>query len=186
MLALGAVCLHFGWNGTFPVVTDCWMINIVFGRRQKAAVATQPLMASACCQRLQQLPPAEHSCIMYVHPARLSSCIASRGRAGSCVGTPPFATAALHGAHSRVRNHSCPCDTEQPHTTWRVHLVCRCLQDFAKLPWELDMPHDKAAAVLGSHLGVHNLEPASVLDLDVEQITGVAVPPLVVTTPDKK
>lgn len=47
------------------------------------------------------------------------------------------------------------------------------LQDFAKLPWELDMPHDKAAAVLGSHLGVQNLEPASVLDLDVEQITGV-------------
>lgn len=34
------------------------------------------------------------------------------------------------------------------------------------------MPHDKAAAVLGSYLGVQNLEPASVLDLDVEQITG--------------
>lgn len=46
------------------------------------------------------------------------------------------------------------------------------LQDFAKLPWELDMPHDKAAAVLGSYLGVQNLEPASVLNLDVEQITG--------------
>lgn len=47
------------------------------------------------------------------------------------------------------------------------------VQDFAKLPWELDMPHDKAAAVLGSYLGVSTLEPASVLDLDVDQITGV-------------
>lgn len=46
------------------------------------------------------------------------------------------------------------------------------LQDFATLPWELDMPHDKAAAILGSYLGVPNLEPASVLDLDVHQITG--------------
>ena len=46
------------------------------------------------------------------------------------------------------------------------------LQDFAKLPWELDMPHDKAASVLGSYLGVSSLEPASVLDLDVDQITG--------------
>jgi hypothetical protein len=34
------------------------------------------------------------------------------------------------------------------------------------------MPHDKAAAVLGSYLGVNNLEPAAVLDLDVDQITG--------------
>jgi hypothetical protein len=34
------------------------------------------------------------------------------------------------------------------------------------------MPHNKAAAVLGSYLGVRNLEPASVLNLDVEQITG--------------
>lgn len=34
------------------------------------------------------------------------------------------------------------------------------------------MPHEKAAAVLGSYLGVNGLEPASVLDLDVDQITG--------------
>jgi hypothetical protein len=50
--------------------------------------------------------------------------------------------------------------------------MCCLLQDFAKLPWELDMPHDKAAAVLGSYLGVNNLEPAAVLDLDLDQITG--------------
>lgn len=48
------------------------------------------------------------------------------------------------------------------------------MQDFTKLPWELDMPAEKAAAVLGSYLGVQNLEPAAVLDLDVEQITGTA------------
>jgi hypothetical protein len=46
------------------------------------------------------------------------------------------------------------------------------LQDFAKLPWEVDMPADKAAAVLGSYLGVPHLEPAAVLDLDIDQITG--------------
>lgn len=45
-------------------------------------------------------------------------------------------------------------------------------QDFAKLPWELDMPAEQAAAVLGSYLGVPNIEPAAVLDLDVDQITG--------------
>lgn len=49
------------------------------------------------------------------------------------------------------------------------------LQDFAKLPWEVDMPPDKAAAVLGGYLGVPHLEPASVLDLDVDQITGERV-----------
>jgi hypothetical protein len=37
------------------------------------------------------------------------------------------------------------------------------------------MPADKAAAVLGSYLGVPSLEPAAVLDLDVDQITGVLV-----------
>lgn len=50
-------------------------------------------------------------------------------------------------------------------------------QDFTKLPWELDMPADKAAAVLGSYLGVQNLEPAAVLDLDVEQIIGDVMQP---------
>jgi hypothetical protein len=45
-------------------------------------------------------------------------------------------------------------------------------QDFAKLPWELDMPSEKAAEVLGSYLGVRNLEPGSVLDLDMDQLTG--------------
>lgn len=35
------------------------------------------------------------------------------------------------------------------------------------------MPTEKAAAVLGSYLGVPNLEPAAVLDLDMDQITGV-------------
>jgi hypothetical protein len=54
------------------------------------------------------------------------------------------------------------------------HLItlANLLQDFAKLPWEVDMPADKAAAVLGSYLGVPHLEPAAVLDLDVDQITG--------------
>lgn len=46
------------------------------------------------------------------------------------------------------------------------------MQDFAKLPWQVDMPADKAAAVLGSYLGVTRLEPAAVLDLDIDQITG--------------
>jgi hypothetical protein len=50
--------------------------------------------------------------------------------------------------------------------------ACIALQDFAKLPWEVDMPADKAAAVLGSYLGVPDLEPAAVLDLDIDQITG--------------
>jgi hypothetical protein len=45
-------------------------------------------------------------------------------------------------------------------------------QDFAKLPWELDMPHERAAAVLGSHLGVSGLQPGAVLDLGADQITG--------------
>jgi hypothetical protein len=53
-----------------------------------------------------------------------------------------------------------------------LRFCCCCLQDFAKLPWEVDMPADKAAAVLGSYLGVPNLEPAAVLDLDIDQITG--------------
>ncbi|WIA39023.1 hypothetical protein OEZ86_005171 [Tetradesmus obliquus] len=51
--------------------------------------------------------------------------------------------------------------------------VTKHLKDFAKLPWEVDMPADKAAAVLGSYLGVPNLEPAAVLDLDIDQITGI-------------
>eukprot|EP00878_Enallax_costatus_P016144 GHUV01016933.1.p1 GENE.GHUV01016933.1~~GHUV01016933.1.p1 ORF type:complete len:376 (+),score=98.26 GHUV01016933.1:374-1501(+) len=51
--------------------------------------------------------------------------------------------------------------------------VTKHLKDFAKLPWEIDMPAEKAAAVLGSYLGVSNLEPAAVLDLGVDQITGI-------------
>jgi len=64
-----------------------------------------------------------------------------------------------------------------PQSTGRLACV-HILQDFAKLPWELDMPHEKAAAVLGSYLGVNSLEPASVLDLDVDQITGRPGAPL--------
>jgi hypothetical protein len=41
-------------------------------------------------------------------------------------------------------------------------------QDFAKLPWEQGMPPEKAASVLGSFLGVPNLEPAAVIDLNVD------------------
>eukprot|EP00775_Hariotina_reticulata_P012306 gene12306-12442_t len=57
---------------------------------------------------------------------------------------------------------------EDPETRVKKHV-----KDFAKLPWELDMPAEKAAEVLGGYLGVRHLEPGSVLDLDVDQLTGI-------------
>jgi len=47
------------------------------------------------------------------------------------------------------------------------------LRDFAKLPWEVSMSKEEAAKVLGSYLGLRDLEPATVLNLDVDQVHGI-------------
>ena len=44
------------------------------------------------------------------------------------------------------------------------------LQGFAKLPWEVSMSSEDAAKTLGKFLGVPDLQPASVLNLDVQQV----------------
>ena len=44
------------------------------------------------------------------------------------------------------------------------------MQGFAKLPWEVSMSPESAAKKLGSFLGLPDLAPASVLNLDVDQV----------------
>ena len=44
------------------------------------------------------------------------------------------------------------------------------MQGFAKLPWEVSMSPESAAKKLGSFLGLPDLVPASVLNLDVDQV----------------
>ncbi len=43
-------------------------------------------------------------------------------------------------------------------------------QGFAKLPWEVSKSSEDAAKTLGKFLGVPDLQPASVLNLDVQQV----------------
>uniref|UniRef100_A0A6T8S9D1 Radical SAM core domain-containing protein n=1 Tax=Chlamydomonas leiostraca TaxID=1034604 RepID=A0A6T8S9D1_9CHLO len=47
------------------------------------------------------------------------------------------------------------------------------LRDFAKLPWEVSMTPEEAAKVMGSFLGLPNLEPNTVLALDVDQVHAI-------------
>lgn len=49
----------------------------------------------------------------------------------------------------------------------------KSLRDFAKLPWEVAMTAEQSADVLGKYLGVPNLEPASVLQLEKDQIHSI-------------
>lgn len=51
--------------------------------------------------------------------------------------------------------------------------VKKRLRDFAKLPWEVSLTAEDAAKVLGTFLGAPNLEPASVLNLDVDQVHAI-------------
>lgn len=51
--------------------------------------------------------------------------------------------------------------------------VKKRLRDFAKLPWEVAMTAEDAAKTLGIFLGAPNLEPASVLNLDKDQVHAI-------------
>jgi len=51
--------------------------------------------------------------------------------------------------------------------------VRKHLKGVAKLPWEVDMPPEKAAKTLGTYLGMPALEPAAVLDLNKDTLTHI-------------
>jgi hypothetical protein len=112
---------------------------------------------------------------------RAAGALLANAAPAACTSTCILLSRALHGINATENDVNTPQSAAAPvvgASTTGVEAelghagLLRPKGPLAKLPWEVDMPEKRAAAVLGAHLGVSGLQPGDVLDLNLDEITG--------------